>query len=67
MGEKIPPKHPRQFTLVPVFIDSTHKQPAMPRLAWWTVFTRWFQYHSIQVRWYIERRVARLLHRRWGG
>ncbi len=66
MGERIPPKRLRQFTLVPVLIEHADKQPQMSRLSWWKVCTRWFQYHSIQVRWYFERRVARLLHRRWG-
>jgi hypothetical protein len=64
MGEKFPSKHPRQLTPVPVFVEHPPRQPA-ERISWFTLCVQWFQYHSTQIRWYIERRVARLLHRRW--
>jgi len=67
MGQTIPPQRPRQFTFVPVLIENANKQPQVPQLSWWTVCIRWFQYHSVQIRWYFERRVARILHRRWSG
>jgi hypothetical protein len=45
------------------------KQPPMLMQSdpWWLRFSKWAQYHSIQLRWDIERRLARLFNRRWGG
>jgi hypothetical protein len=56
-------------TLLPV---PTHDSPAHYRRApvqqdsLWSRFVAWLRYYSIQFRWDIERRLARLLHRRWG-
>jgi hypothetical protein len=44
-----------------------HRQAFQPRESWWTLFTAWLRYHSIQTRWDIERALARLLRRRWIG
>jgi len=35
-------------------------------LPWWSRLRSWIDYYSIQWRWDIERRLARLFHRRWG-
>ncbi|MBV9230495.1 MAG: hypothetical protein JOZ18_14395 [Chloroflexi bacterium] len=35
-------------------------------LSLWERFMAWLRYYYIQIRWDIERRLARKLHRRWG-
>ncbi|HLQ30299.1 MAG TPA: hypothetical protein VK140_13790 [Ktedonobacteraceae bacterium] len=68
MGEKPTIKRPPSFILAQVPIeDQSRQRPPVPQLSWWSICTRWFQYHSVQVRWDIERWLARLLHRRWGS
>ncbi len=64
-------RHPqlRSLALVPVPIDDQHRRGSMPmqQATWWKRFTKWLAYYSIQLRWDIERRLARLFNRRWGG
>lgn len=68
MGEKPASKHPLAFTLVPVALKDQYKrQPPVQQLSWWSLCTRWLQYHAIQLSWDIERQFARLFHRRWGA
>jgi hypothetical protein len=53
-----------------VFVH-THEHEQSPMFmqseTWWSRCRRWMEYHSIQWRWDIERRLARLFNRRWGG
>ncbi|TMC16586.1 MAG: hypothetical protein E6J33_09415 [Chloroflexi bacterium] len=68
MGEKPVSKDPPSFILAPAtFEDQYKRRPPVQQASWWTLCTRWLQYHSIQVRWDIERWLARLFHRRWGA
>lgn len=55
------------FVFVPA--NDGHKQFPMHMQSetWWQRCTTWMQYHGIQWRWDIERRLARLFNRRWGG
>lgn len=66
MGQKPSFKRPPSFILAPIHIQDQHKQPVTQQLGWWTRCSNWIRYHSIQIRWDIERWLARLLHRRWG-
>jgi hypothetical protein len=55
-------------SLAPVYARDPHERPQQPymeRVSWWQLCAAWVRYHSIQLRWDIERHVARLLHRRW--
>ena len=67
MGEKPTIPHSSPLVPVPVPAKHTYKRPPMPELPWWTLCVRWLQYHTIQIRWDIERWLARRLHRRWGS
>jgi len=71
MGEtkaKKPESRP-SLSFVFAHTHSERKQsPAFHQSAtWWSRFRMWVEYHSIQWRWDIERRLARLFNRRWGG
>ena len=61
-----------QRILVPVYIP-TEQQPlqsystAQPAESYWFLCKCWLRYHFIQLRWDIERTIARLHHRRWGA
>jgi len=33
----------------------------------WDLFVSWASYYSIQIRWDVERALARIFHRRWGS
>lgn len=54
---------------VPISTDDASKRsrplftPQIPSL--WQRFTAWLRYSSIQIRWDIERWLARKFHRRW--
>jgi hypothetical protein len=54
-----------------VFVHTNDGRKQSPMLLqsepWWLRLRKWLQYHSIQLRWDIERRLARLFNRRWGG
>ena len=52
-----------------VRINDGVKQSPLLRQAepWWLRCRKWLRYHSIQLRWDIERRLARLFNRRWGA
>jgi hypothetical protein len=67
MGEKPSLKRPSSFILAPIPIQDQHKQPAKPKPGWWTRCSNWMRYYSIQIRWDIERWLARRFHRRWGA
>ena len=59
---------PLSLMRVPVpFEDQHRQQPPLQQASWWMLCTRWLQYYSIQLRWDIERSLARLFHRRWGA
>jgi hypothetical protein len=54
--------------LVPVYARDTYqnyRRPTIPALPWWSQISAWLRYHGIQVRWDIERALARLPGRHW--
>ncbi len=71
MGEtQVKKSGPRPFpSFVFVRTDDGSKRSHMlfQSEPWWLRFRKWLQYHSIQLRWDIERSLARLFNRRWGG
>ena len=56
------------LTFVPVPADDQRRQAPAPmqELSWWQQWKSWLHYHYTQLRWDIERGLARRLHRRWG-
>ncbi|QBD81053.1 hypothetical protein EPA93_35820 [Ktedonosporobacter rubrisoli] len=55
-------------TLVPIPANEPYqryRRPIEPRVPLPRLWIAWLQYHYTQLRWDIERGVARLLHRRW--
>lgn len=71
MGETKAKKPESRPSLSFVFVHShdEHKQSRVIQQSatWWSRFKLWVEYYSIQWRWDIERRLARLFNRRWGG
>lgn len=68
MGESSTPKFPSSFIPVPVpGGDQYRRKPPVPQTSLWELCSGWLRYQSIQVRWDIERWVARTLGRRWGA
>ncbi len=71
MGERQAKKPGTRHSLSFVFVntDEGYKRPHMflQSEPWWLRCKRWLQYHTIQLRWDTERRLARLFNRRWGG
>ena len=59
----------RSLTPVPIPIpgdEGYRRQPFLrPQTPWWQRCVQWYRYYSIQIRWDIERALARLFHRRW--
>lgn len=55
---------PGSFAPVPLN-DSEHSRRPFILQSHWECFTAWLRYYSIQIRWDIERWLARKLHRRW--
>ncbi len=57
-------------SLIPVPVQNSHnpqQRYSVQSVSLWYIFTAWLHYQSIQIRWGIERFLARLLHRRWTG
>lgn len=50
---------------IPVSYHSHRKLPLEQQPSWWTRCVAWLRYHFIQLRWDVERFLARLLHSRW--
>lgn len=74
MGEKSADDVKRGFAnnsrpLIPVLVPIGDQRKQMPgrQPALWLFCIRWMQYHSIQLRWDVERFLARCFNRRWGG
>lgn len=71
MGETKAKKPPLRPTRSFVFVHSHSMRRQLPALhqstPWWLRLRIWVEYYSIQWRWDIERRLARLFNRRWGG
>jgi len=73
MGDKdTPPKwgtpqHPRSLIPIPVSAsdDPAHRRGYPQQHSRWESCLAWLRYHSIQLRWDIERSWAKLLRRRW--
>lgn len=59
-------RRPGPRILVPVYArDAYPQRPPLPLFPWWSYFTAWLRYHSTQLRWDIERGLARLSGRSW--
>ncbi|MDQ2715641.1 MAG: hypothetical protein M3Z08_12095 [Chloroflexota bacterium] len=68
MRDRLPSRNLRSLTPVPVPVGDRSRRPLMQqRASWWSLCGAWLRYHSVQIRWDIERRLARLLGRRWGA
>jgi hypothetical protein len=70
MGEtkaKKPESRPSQSFVFVRTREHEQSPMLMQSETWWSRFRKWIEYHSIQWRWDIERRLARLFNRRWGG
>jgi hypothetical protein len=71
MGETKAKKPESRPSLSFVFVHphDEHKTSPLflPSATWWSRRRMWVEYHTIQWRWDIERRLARLFNRRWGG
>lgn len=71
MGETQAKKPGARLSLSFVFVHSNDGRKQSPMLqrseSWWLRWRKWMQYHSTQLRWDIERSLARLFNRRWGG
>ncbi|GCE48414.1 hypothetical protein EI42_06218 [Thermosporothrix hazakensis] len=55
-------------TLAPVYVYSDEKRRRRlpePPPSLWALLLAWIKYHATQIRWDIERAIARLLRRRW--
>lgn len=52
---------------VPVYARETDRRNilAPSRESLWSLYTAWLRYHYMQLRWDVERGLARLLRRRW--
>ena len=56
-----------QCAPIPIYASEQERRRAtMPAVPWQYRIRAWFAYHMIQIRWDIERGIARLLHKRWG-
>jgi len=55
----------RRLTPIPIPTGDQRRQASRPSPSLWLLCTRWLQYHSIQMRWDIERFLARRFRRRW--
>ncbi len=68
MGERPTPRYPQSPALVLVPSEDRYKRkPLVPQPSLWELCSGWLRYQSIQVRWDIERWVARTLGRHWGA
>ncbi|HXZ03303.1 MAG TPA: hypothetical protein VEH81_00640 [Ktedonobacteraceae bacterium] len=71
MGETKAKKTESRASLSFVFVHSHDERKQSPvflqSASWWSRFRMWIAYYSIQWSWDIERRLARLFNRRWGG
>jgi hypothetical protein len=56
---------PNVLTPVHASTSQMYHRPSTSSVSPWQLCKAWIRYHSIQVRWDIERGLARLLHRRW--
>lgn len=67
MHERPSAKRPRLFLLapVPVRVDERRREPPLPQASCREMVLGWLRYHATQMRWDIERRLARLLRRPW--
>jgi hypothetical protein len=58
---------PAPGTLLPVPAHDAHyRHTPVQQPSLWSRCVAWLRYYSVQFRWDIERRLARMLHRRWG-
>jgi hypothetical protein len=62
----------RIFVPAPVYIPTEQQPPqsysaAQLSKSYWFLCKCWLRYHLTQLRWDIERTIARLRHQRWGA
>jgi hypothetical protein len=61
----------REIQNIPVPVSNAlgqqRRPPVEEQISLRQFIVAWMRYHSIQIRWDMEREVARCLHRRWGG
>ncbi|GHO53011.1 hypothetical protein [Ktedonobacter robiniae] len=56
-----------QRTPIPIYTSKQERRRAtISADPWQYRIQAWLTYHMIQIRWDIERGIARLLHKRWG-
>jgi hypothetical protein len=56
------------LTPLPAYSSQEHRrQLPAPQEPFWQICVAWLRYYHIQMRWDIERGLARLFHRRWGS
>jgi len=72
MGEHPPHDAKRGFLngagrLMPVPVGDQRRQAPGQSPSLWLQCTRWLKYHSTQLRWDIERFLARRFNQRWGS
>ncbi|GER84901.1 hypothetical protein KTAU_35370 [Thermogemmatispora aurantia] len=68
MEERRFEKRPRSLILAPVFVrvDERCRVPSpLSRPSWQELVAGWLRYQATQLRWDIERSLARLFHRSW--
>lgn len=59
---------PNLLTPVPVYSSQEQRHRlSPPQETSWQVCIAWLRYHYIQIRWDLERSIARLFHRHWGS
>jgi hypothetical protein len=58
---------PNRVKPVPVYHSQEPRRSLARHYSTWDLFNAWIKYHSIQIRWDIERTLARLLGKRWGA
>ncbi|MDQ2905373.1 MAG: hypothetical protein ABI456_06000 [Ktedonobacteraceae bacterium] len=66
MRDRLFSRNLRSLTPVPVG-DGSRPPLVQQNPSWWSLCSAWLHYHSVQLRWDVERQLARLLGRRWGA
>jgi hypothetical protein len=64
-GTLLKPGQPGSLIPVHVYTSQEFRRSSAQPVLFWQLCKAWVRYHSIQMRWDIERSLAHLLHRRW--
>ncbi|WP_081839063.1 hypothetical protein [Thermogemmatispora carboxidivorans] len=68
MEERRSEQRPRSLILAPIFVRVDERRrlpPPLSRPSWPELVVGWLRFQTTQLRWDIERSLARLLHRPW--